>query len=80
MFISKAEKEGLFLAVRSLQAKVRDLEIEATWLKSKLYKSRHPALKMGEAPWGCKADGEPRKRPGRPTLNKEESKECVVPI
>jgi len=66
MFISRAEKEELFLAVRSLQAKVRDLEIEAIWLKNKLYKTKPPTLKTDEAPWGYKPDGVPRKRPGRP--------------
>lgn len=66
MFISKKEKEELWLAVRSLQAKVRDLEIEAVWLKNKFYKSKPPTLKTEEAPWGVKKDGTPRKRPGRP--------------
>jgi hypothetical protein len=71
MFISKAEKEELMLAVRSLQARVRDLEIEAIWLKNKLYKPRPPTLRTGDAPWGYKADGEPRKRPGRPVKKME---------
>lgn len=71
MFISKAEKEELLSAVRTLQAKVRDLEIESIWLKSKLYKSRPPTLKTQEAPWGRKADGNPRKRPGRPPQKME---------
>jgi hypothetical protein len=66
MFISKAEKEQLWQAVHILQAKVRDLEIEAVWLKNKLYKTKPPTLKTEEAPWGYKADGTPRKRPGRP--------------
>lgn len=65
MFISKTEKEELWLAVRSLQAKVHDLEIETVWLKNKLYKAKPPTLKTEEAPWGYKADGTPRKRPGR---------------
>lgn len=66
MFISKAEKEQLWQAVQSLQSKVHDLEIEAIWLKNKLHKSKTPTLKTQEAPWGYKADGTPRKRPGRP--------------
>ena len=66
MFISKAEKEELFLAVQSLQAKVRDLEIESIWLKNKLYKTKPPTLKTDEsARWGYKKDGTPRNRPGR---------------
>jgi hypothetical protein len=71
MFISKKEKEELWLAVRSLQAKVRDLEIEAIWLKNKLYKTKPPTLKTEEAPWGYKKDGAPRKRPGRPAQTME---------
>jgi hypothetical protein len=68
MFISRKEKEELWLAVRSLQAKVRDLEIEAIWLKNKLYKSKDPAIASDKtAPWGYKKDGLPRKRPGPST-------------
>lgn len=66
MFISKTEKEQLWQAVQSLQAKVHDLEIETVWLKNKLYKAKPPTLKTEEAPWGYKADGTPRKRLGRP--------------
>lgn len=66
MFISKTEKEQLWEAVRSLQAKVRDLEIEAVWLKNKLHKTKTPfGPKDDSAPWGYKRDGTPRKRPGR---------------
>ncbi len=65
MFITKTEKEELFASVRSLQAKVHDLEIETTWLKNKLYKSKPPTLKTEEAKWGYKKDGTPRNRPGR---------------
>lgn len=66
MFISKTEKEELFLAVRSLQAKVRNLEIEAIWLKSKLYKAKTPLVPKDEsARWGYKKDGTPRNCPGR---------------
>lgn len=71
MFISKAEKEALWMAVHSLQARVRDLEIEAQWLKNKLYKEKPSTLKTEEAPWGYKKDGTPRKKTGRPKLNKE---------
>lgn len=66
MFISKTEKEQLWEAVRSLQAKVRDLEIETVWLKNKLHKTKPSATKTEGAPWGVKKDGNPRKRPGRP--------------
>lgn len=65
MFISKTEKEQLWIAVRSLQAKVRDLEIEVTWLKNKTSKTRPAIAKAEGAPWGVKKDGTPRKRPGR---------------
>lgn len=66
MFISRAEKEAMQLAIRSLQAKVRDLEIEATWTKNKVFKKQPVLMKTDEAPWGYKKDGNPRKRPGRP--------------
>jgi len=71
MFISNAEKEELWVAIRSLQAKVRDLEIEAVWLKNRLYKPRVELVKSKEAPYGYRKDGSPRKRPGRPKLIKE---------
>lgn len=71
MFISKDEKEQLWASIHSLRAKVHDLEIEAAWLKNKLYKSKPPTLKTEEAPWGYKPDGTPRKRPGRPKIFKE---------
>jgi hypothetical protein len=71
VFISKSEKEELWLAVRSLQTKVRDLEIEAIWLKNKLYKAKPPTLKTEEAPWGYGRDGNPRKRPGRKPITME---------
>jgi len=67
VFISNTEKEQLWIAVRSLQAKVRDLEIEAVWLKGKLHKEKKIAsIKDDAGPWGYKKDGTPRKRPGRP--------------
>ena len=66
MFISKAEKEEMQLAIRSLQAKVRDLEIEATWTKNKISNKRAVIVRTDDAPWGFKKDGNPRKRPGRP--------------
>ena len=67
MFISRKEKEELQSVVQGLQNRVRDLEIETIWLKSKLYKEKKtPLLKDDEAPWGYKKDGTPRKRTGRP--------------
>lgn len=66
MFISRAEKSAMELAIRSLQAKVRDLEIETTWLKNKTANKRAVIFRTDDAPWGYKKDGSPRKRPGRP--------------
>lgn len=71
MFISKAEKESIHLKIRALEARVRDLEIEAVWLKNKATKTRNPIIKTEEAPWGFKKDGNPRKRPGRPVQTME---------
>ena len=71
MFISKTEKEQLWQAVQTLQAKVRDLEIETVWLKNKLYKTKPSTLKTEEAPWGYGKDGNPRKRPGRKPITME---------
>jgi hypothetical protein len=66
MFISRAEKNEMQLAIRMLQAKVRDLEIESTWLKNKVTSPRIQLSTMSEAPWGLRKDGYPKKRPGRP--------------
>jgi len=66
MFISKKEKDALWAIVQSLQSRIRDLEIEATWLKNKTAKTRPAIVKTEGAPWGVKKDGTPRKRPGRP--------------
>jgi hypothetical protein len=66
MFITKAEKNEMQMAIRSLQAKVRDLEIEATWTKNKVSNKRNAIIRTDDAPWGFKKDGNPRKRPGRP--------------
>lgn len=66
MFISKAEKELIYTKIRGLEARIRDLEIEATWLKNKTTKTRNAIVKTADAPWGFKRDGNPRKRPGRP--------------
>jgi hypothetical protein len=67
MFISRKEKEELQTVVQGLQNRVRDLEIETIWLKSKLYKEKKPPLLKDDAgPWGYKKDGTPRKRTGRP--------------
>lgn len=71
MFISKAEKEEMQLAIRSLQAKVRDLEIEATWTKNRVFNKRAVIVRTDDAPWGFKKDGNPRKRPGRPLQSME---------
>lgn len=66
MFISKAEKEEIHIKIRGLEARIRDLEIEAVWLKNKTTKTRAAIVKTEDAPWGFKKDGNPRKRPGRP--------------
>lgn len=66
MFISTAEKESIWQTIHDLKNRVRDLEIEAVWLKNKITKTRRPTVKTPEAPWGLKQDGSPRKRPGRP--------------
>lgn len=68
MFISKSEKEQIQLAIKSLQARVRDLEIEAMWFKNKPGKTPVPILKTKDAPYGVKKNGEPRKQSGRPRL------------
>jgi hypothetical protein len=65
MFISKAEKNAIQMAIRDLQSRIRDLEIETTWLKNKTTNKRSVVFKTDEAPWGYKLDGSPRKRPGR---------------
>ncbi len=66
MFISKAEKESIYLKIRALDARVKDLEIETTWLRNKATRSFNSTMRSPEAPWGLKRDGSPRKRPGRP--------------
>jgi len=66
MFISKAEKNAMQMAIRDLQSRIRDLEIETTWLKNKTTNKRAVIFRTDEAPWGFKKDGSPRKRPGRP--------------
>lgn len=66
MFISRQEKESIYIKIRALEARIRDLEIEATWLKNKTTKTRPAIIKTESAPWGVKKDGSPRKRPGRP--------------
>jgi hypothetical protein len=71
MFISRAEKTEMQQAIRSLQARVRDLEIELTWTKNKLAGKRMAIVKTEEAPWGHKKDGTPAKRPGRPPVPME---------
>ena len=71
MFISTAEKESIWQTIHDLKNRVRDLEIEAVWLKNKITKTRGPVAKTPEAPWGLKRDGNPRKRPGRPVQSME---------
>ena len=71
MFISTAEKESIWQTIHDLKNRVRDLEIEAVWLKNKVSKTRGPAVKTSEAPWGLKKGGNPRKRPGRPIQSME---------
>jgi hypothetical protein len=71
VFISKTEKENLWLTIEGLQNRIRDLEVEAIWLKNKTTKTRPAIVKSEGAPWGIKRDGTPRKRPGRPPLSME---------
>jgi hypothetical protein len=71
MFISRKEKDALWAIVQGLQDRVRDLEIEAIWLKNKTTKTRPAIVKSEGAPWGIKKDGTPRKRPGRPVQSME---------
>jgi hypothetical protein len=71
MFISKAEKEDIHIKIRGLEARIRDLEIEAVWLKNKTTRTRAAIVKTEDAPWGLKLDGNPRKRPGRPVVPME---------
>lgn len=66
MFISRQEKESIWQTIHDLKNRVRDLEIEAVWLKNKTTKNRSPIIKTEGAPWGLRKDGSPRKRPGRP--------------
>lgn len=66
MFITRAEKSEMQLAIRSLQAKIRDLEIESNRTKNKVSNKRAVIFRTDDAPWGFKKDGNPRKRPGRP--------------
>ena len=71
MFISRNEKENLWLTIEGLQNRIRDLEVEAIWLKNKTTKTRPAIVKSEGAPWGIKRDGTPRKRPGRPVQSME---------
>jgi hypothetical protein len=66
MFISSKEKAVLWMTIEDLKSKIRDLEIEVVWLKNKATKHRIQIAKTGDAPWGIKKDGSPKKRPGRP--------------
>ena len=74
MFISSEEKNNLWQAIKTLTNKVKELELEAVWIKSKTRntkktrgsgKLRNQLAKTKEAPWGLKKDGSPRNRPGR---------------
>lgn len=64
MFISRLEKEEMRISIRTLQTQVKELQL----LISSLNKPKAPTFKTAEAPWGYKADGTPKKRPGRPRL------------
>lgn len=66
MFISNKEKDWMMASIQILQKQVQELADKA-----------EQAMKKPDAPWGLKADGTPRKKPGRPF--KKESKECTTP-
>ena len=65
MFISNAEKDGIKMKIRALEARIRDLELEVNWTKNKLSSKRAVVVKTEVAPYGLKKDGTPRKKPGR---------------
>lgn len=69
MFISNWEKENMRVSIRTLQAQMVHVmdELKALKAKQKPKKApKAPIVRTGEAPWGYKKDGTPKKRPGKP--------------
>jgi hypothetical protein len=69
MFISSYEKELMRVSIRTLQAQMAQVMDELKTLKANQKPKRAPQVpivRTGEAPWGYKKDGTPKKRPGRP--------------
>ena len=67
MFISNYEKEQMRISIRTLQSKIKELELRLSVVESLPIKHKRPVIRTEEAPWGYKKDGIPRKRPGRPS-------------
>jgi hypothetical protein len=65
MFITSKEKERMVDAILKLQQQVKELEEKF----AKSYKVYTPE----EAPYGVRANGMPRKKPGRPSSKKVQS-------
>jgi hypothetical protein len=79
MFISKAEKQEMQIAIDILKGQIAFLCDEVRDLRA----SKHPKgksqtkafiIRTTEAPWGYKLDGTPKKQPGRPIETKSEEK------
>ncbi len=66
MFITKAEKEEMRILIRTLQSRVKELELRLSVLEPLRLKQKPAIFRTAEAPWGYKKDGSPKKRPGRP--------------
>ena len=67
MFILTAEKDKIHQELQILRANVAMLESEIIWMKGLIKAGKPQILRTPEAPWGLKKNGQPRKRPGRPT-------------
>ena len=84
MFISNYDKEQMRVSIRTLQAQMVQVMGELKALKDvqKPKKALKPIIfRTAEAPWGCKKDGAPKKRPGRPVYNIPEIKnEQPLPV
>ena len=83
MFISKYDKEEMRISIRTLQAQMVHLMDELKTLKAAQKPKKAPKaviFRTGEAPWGYKKDGTPKKRPGKPIPTKPEAQECITPI
>jgi hypothetical protein len=62
MFISNYEKNRIRIQIQTLEARVKNLQLQVEEL---MLNKKAPALRTAEAPWGYKKDGAPKKRPGR---------------